>query len=141
MTSKKTISAIQTRRKGAAAVEFALTASFLVMLMLGCTDFGRFVYQYVEMSNAASEGATYGSLHGIAKFGNLGAWTTAVQNAAIGETTSISLQTSNVTVDGAAVSTGLCRVTVTQNFQVLIPWPGLPQTVTLTRQVAMPLMP
>ena len=141
MTPKKNISAVQAGRKGAASVEFAIAAYFLLMLMLACTDFGRFVYVYVEMSNAAREGANFGSLHGIAEFGNIGAWKTAVANAAIGETTALSIAASDVTVDGAAVASGLCRVTVEQQFQVLIPWPGLPATVTLTCKVVMPLTP
>ena len=93
--------------------------------MLGCTDFGRFVYVYVVVNNSASEGATYGSLNGISKFGSLGAWKTAVANAAVGETTVQPILAADVTVDGAAVANGLCKVTVFRRFgwqYWLLPW-------------------
>ncbi len=140
MTSKKITSLTHTRRKGAAAIEFAIAASMLITLMLGCTDFGRFVYVYVVVNNAASEGATYGSLNGITKFGSLGAWQTAVVNAAVGETTVHPIVAADVTVDGAAVANSLCKVTVTHQFTVLVPWPGMPQSATLTCTAAMPLI-
>lgn len=141
MTSRKLQSATDARRKGAAAVEFALAGSILVMLMLAATDLGRFVYVYVTMSNAAGEGATFGCQHGVTEFGSVGAWETAVVNATVEETTILPVDADDVTVDSSALTSGLCRVTVAQQFDVLFPWPWLPESLTLTREVVMPLIP
>ena len=118
-----------------------MTASLLVLIMLGCVDFGRFVYVYVTVSNSAREGANFGSLHGIAEFGNVGNWSTAVTNAAVAETTQLPIIASEVTVDTSTLSSQIVTVQVVHQFTTLTAWPGLPATLTLTRKVVMPITP
>ncbi len=45
------------KRQGQAAVEFALIAPLLFLLLLGIVDFGRAVVAYVSIAEAAHEGA------------------------------------------------------------------------------------
>ena len=116
-----------------------MTASLLILILLGCVDFGRFIYAYVTVNNSAREGANFGSLHGITEFGNRDNWTTAVTNAAVAETTQLPISASDVTVDTSVLSDGIVSVEVAHQFQMLTTWPGLPATITLTRKVVMPI--
>jgi Flp pilus assembly protein TadG len=54
------------RRRGQGAVEFALIAPLLFLLMLGMLDFGRAVVAYVGIAEAAHEGARQLVLRGNA---------------------------------------------------------------------------
>src|SRR5262249_30660371 len=44
-------------RRGMAAVELAMCATVLTGIVLGATDFGRFAYTYIAVTNAARAGA------------------------------------------------------------------------------------
>jgi Flp pilus assembly protein TadG len=46
---------------GQGVVEFAVALPFLLLILLGTIDAGRVFFDYIEMRNAAVEGATYGS--------------------------------------------------------------------------------
>ncbi|MDO9556350.1 MAG: TadE/TadG family type IV pilus assembly protein [Coriobacteriia bacterium] len=48
--------------EGAAAVEFALVAMILVMLLVGIIQFGYLFYQWNEITHAAREGARWSAL-------------------------------------------------------------------------------
>jgi Flp pilus assembly protein TadG len=48
---------------GASAVEFALVAPLLFLIIVGILDLGRAVNAYVTVSNAAQEGTHYAALH------------------------------------------------------------------------------
>jgi len=48
------------RRRGDSLVEFALIVSVLMTIIIGIIDFGRAVYAYSVVANAAREGARYG---------------------------------------------------------------------------------
>ncbi|MDP2181735.1 MAG: TadE/TadG family type IV pilus assembly protein [Actinomycetota bacterium] len=52
--------------QGASAVEFALVALILVMLLTGITQFGMVFFQYLEVSHSAREGARWASLGELA---------------------------------------------------------------------------
>jgi Flp pilus assembly protein TadG len=45
------------RRRGAAAAELAMILPLMLILVLGCVDFGRFAYSYIAVTNAARAGA------------------------------------------------------------------------------------
>ena len=48
--------------KGAAAVEFALVASILVLMLFGIIQFGHLFFQWLEVTHAAREGARWAAL-------------------------------------------------------------------------------
>ena len=69
----------KTSERGAAAVEFAIVAPVLVMLLLGIMEFGRAYNAQVTLSSAAREGVRV-----MAIGNNTTAARTAVKNAATG---------------------------------------------------------
>jgi len=50
------------REDGQSMVELALTITILMVLLAGTIDFGRAFFTWIEMRDAAQEGAAYGSL-------------------------------------------------------------------------------
>jgi Flp pilus assembly protein TadG len=48
--------------KGQSLVEFAVTAIILLLLLTAIVDFGRALFTYVALRDAAQEGAVYGSI-------------------------------------------------------------------------------
>lgn len=77
--------------RGAVAVEFALLAPLLVMLLLGIMEFGRAYNVQISLTNAAREGVRV-----MAIDNNQTAALTATKNAA--DTLSPKLMNSNVTI-------------------------------------------
>jgi Flp pilus assembly protein TadG len=51
------------RQRGLAAVEFAIVAPVLLLLMLAVAEFGRALYQYNTLSKAVRDSARYYSTH------------------------------------------------------------------------------
>ncbi len=131
-------------RRGAAVVEFAIIFPLLMLLVLGCVDFGRFAYHYIAVSNAARAGAGYGSMntYNPASPSTVAAWQTNTKQAAADELTgqtgfdATELGISLTTIDEGSGDLRI-QVTATYPFRTLIPWPGIPSSVSLQRTVAM----
>ena len=51
----------RTRARGQALVELALITPVLLLLLLIAVDFGRLFFTYIQLNNAAREGAAYGA--------------------------------------------------------------------------------
>jgi len=49
--------------EGQALLEFALVATFLLLVLFGIVDFARLFFAYATMSNGTREGARYGIVH------------------------------------------------------------------------------
>ena len=49
---------------GQALIETSISASLLILLMLGAVEFGRAAYVAIEVSNAARAAAQYGAMNG-----------------------------------------------------------------------------
>jgi Flp pilus assembly protein TadG len=49
------------RERGQGIVEFAISMPFMLLILLGTIDMGRVFFDYIDMRQAAIEGATYGS--------------------------------------------------------------------------------
>src|SRR5262245_62419572 len=50
-------------RTAATAVELAILLPVLVIIVLGCVDFGRFAYNYIAVTNSARAGAAYAMMN------------------------------------------------------------------------------
>lgn len=51
-------------QRGQAAVEFALTATFLFFLIIALIELFMFIYTYAALANSAKEGVRYAIVHG-----------------------------------------------------------------------------
>lgn len=49
-------------KKGQSLVEFAFALAIILLLLSGATEFGIVFFQYVQLRDAAQEGALYGSM-------------------------------------------------------------------------------
>ncbi|SDL51061.1 TadE/TadG family type IV pilus assembly protein [Arthrobacter sp. ok362] len=89
----------KTSERGAVAVEFALLAPVLVMLLLGITEFGRAYNAQVTLSSAAREGVR------VMAIGNSpSAARTATKNAS--STLKPGLTDTNITITPSTCTTG-----------------------------------
>jgi Flp pilus assembly protein TadG len=131
----------RTRKRGELAqsmVEFALTAPFLIILMLGVIDFGRVYFAYISVTNSARTGADVAAANcdPSCDADDL----TAIREAVGLETTQL-LNTSPTNPD-VSVSTGeslgsdFVDVTVSYTFTTLFPWPGLSDSMNVERTVS-----
>jgi len=55
--------------RGQSLVEFAISLTIILWLLAGAVEFGIALFQYIQMRDAAQEGALYGSINPIDKTG------------------------------------------------------------------------
>jgi Flp pilus assembly protein TadG len=67
---------------GQALVELALSLPILMLIMVGITDFGRYSYAAIEVSNAAHAGVQYGAQNHATASDTLGMQVAAIEDAA-----------------------------------------------------------
>jgi Flp pilus assembly protein TadG len=109
------------RQEGAAAVEFALVATFLVALLIGIVQFGFTFWEYIQVAHAAREGVRWASLGAPAQV------VPRAQAAAPG--LNPARLTLTVTTDAANYAVSVtARYTRTE----IIPLPGVPLPATIT---------
>jgi len=53
----------QNKERGQSLVEFAISLTVMMMLLAGAVEFGIALFQFVQLRDAAQEGALYGSIH------------------------------------------------------------------------------
>lgn len=135
----------RSKRRGSMSVEFGLLSPLLMLMMVGAADFARIFYHAITISNAAEVGSLWGT-QGNVQSVSYDAINTVVTNDA----SDLSGVTPDAAVycdcpDGQEVSCtegdcgayGLPRlysqVTATQTFEPIVPWPGIPNPVVITR--------
>jgi Flp pilus assembly protein TadG len=126
-------------RAGAAATELAISAPLILLIVLGCVDFGRYAYAYLAVANAAEAGALYGATNPYTS-GSSSNWQSNVRTAAANEMSLFSgFSSTSVSVSTVTESNGDLRVrcTVPYTFQTLVNWPAIPNSMTLQRAVEM----
>jgi Flp pilus assembly protein TadG len=131
----------RTARHGAAAMELAFVLPILILLAVGCVDYGRYAYYSVGVQNAARAGAEYAAMNPYSTSGQA-AWTNGVIQAAQDEMTN---QTGYIPAALSVTpsvkiekSTGLPIITVATTytgFTSAVNWPGIPQNPTLSASV------
>ncbi|HKO11903.1 MAG TPA: TadE/TadG family type IV pilus assembly protein [Acidobacteriaceae bacterium] len=138
---------------GQALIETALTVTLLVLLIAAAIDFGSAFYKNIEVKGAARAGASYGATDP----GD----TTGMQNAAkaaAGDIMSDSMFSttaswgcecysgSTPTIPGPDSCTApycgenvvdYVSVTVSDQYTPLLPWPGIPSTISMSSTVTM----
>jgi Flp pilus assembly protein TadG len=125
-------------RRGAAALELAFVLPPLAAVFLIAVDFARLYYQYTIVTACARAGAVYGSDPTTATESPY----STLQAAALAEGTDLSPQPSVSSTSGTdADGNPSVRVTVSYSFQTFLPYPGLPQPVSLVSTVQMRVAP
>jgi hypothetical protein len=128
------------RERGQSLVETAIIFPLLLLLLAAVVDFGRAFDAYIVLTNAAREGARWGSVNPELTVDEVEA---IVVEDVLGSGTNIAQMTGfnavdNVDVEGQAEKWDFVKVTVTYQFDLwfgqLI---GIPQ-VTLTKVSEMP---
>lgn len=125
-------------RRGAASVELAVLLPFLMFVFVIAVDWGRVFYFSQTVTNAARQGAIYGSDPVAAAESPY----KSVQEAALAECTNLTpppTVTSTNGVDGAG--NPYIEVTVTWQFSTVTNFPGVGSGVNLSRTVRMRVAP
>jgi Flp pilus assembly protein TadG len=133
---------------GTSLVELAIMLPVLLLIFLGIVDFGRAYYLAPEVAGAANAAAIYGSayptdLTGMAKAAALN----APDVSGLTTTTGWGCECSDGTnqLVNCSPSTPTCSVnvvyyvtvTTSATFTPLIPWPGIPSPMTISRTTMM----
>lgn len=144
------------RERGAALVELAISLPVLVLIAVGTTDLARAYRMATVLTSAARAGAQYGSQEAAFAVDTAGMTTAAqtVLSANLSGTTSASASrlcecisaSGTISATSPANScTYACAeflaihvtVTTTGTFNLVSRFPGVPQSMTLTRSVTM----
>jgi Flp pilus assembly protein TadG len=130
------------RDEGSSAVEFALVAPFLILMVVGTVDYGFASYQRMAAQHAAQVGAQQAALHGFDQ--------TAIVNAVEGATVAAHISATPLPsqscgcVDGTTFTTAACgtkcadgsnagtyvSVSARVVYTTLLPYPGIPDSFT-----------
>ena len=134
-------------RTGSSFIETAILVPAMLMLCCGTMDFARVVYAGIEIASAARAGVQYGALTPGNSGDTSGMVQAALTDAAdLGST--VTASASNFcTCSGSTVSCsstcsgvapeGYVSVTANYTFNTALAYPGLPQTVSLSRTAKM----
>ena len=124
-------------RRGTATVEMAAILPLLITIILGATDFGRFAYSHVAVTNAARAAAGFASMNPYTPT-TQPAFESRLRQAAVDEMSQfdpalITVASTRSFDDGGRL--WRVRVEVTYPFETIVPWPLLPNQVDLRRSV------
>lgn len=134
---------------GASLVELAFVMPLFPLLLFGAIDFGRAFYLSVEVAGAAEAAAVYGSQNPI---DTAGMQTVAqddapnVPNLSVGTPTygTECFDGSHYTANTSTMPTSCTgnafyrvNVTVTGTYSPLIPWPGIPRSMSFSSSASM----
>jgi Flp pilus assembly protein TadG len=149
-------------KNGQSLVEVALMLPFLLLLLMGVIEFGRYAYIGILVGNAARAGAAYG-VQGNIQSGDQAGITAAAKNDFQNNGQNASLLTINAPIvvcgcdSGGTVTTAGCStqtnatagtctsghwvatltVTAHGTFNSLFGFPGIPKSMTITRSATM----
>lgn len=150
MTAIGTIRRLRAANEGNALVELALVLPILATLLTGVADFGLMAYDAMALNQAARAGAQYGFTNRTD--------TSGIQAAVLAasglSSTKLTVTTSYQCYDGTAVAyptacasadqdNGQTRVylkvTVTEPYSLILPWPGVTNPTPLTGTAVVPI--
>lgn len=147
MTLLKLLAALRRNRTGSTFIETALLMPVLLLLCCGAMDFARVVYAGIEIADAARAGVQYGALTPGHSGDTSGMQQAALNDAPdLGSTVTASASNfcmcSGSTSDcssscSGSVPAGYVQVTANYTFNSLIPYPGVPASVQLSRTAKM----
>jgi Flp pilus assembly protein TadG len=126
------------REAGQSIVEMALAFPILLLLLLAVTDFARFMDAGIVLTNAAREGARYGSMDPSLTESDI---QQLVVSDILGSGTNVTVM-SDFSPSNVAVQFGADDVTVTITYEFELWFGGIANwdRVTLTREAVMPIL-
>jgi Flp pilus assembly protein TadG len=110
--------------RGTSVLELALVTPLLLLILLGIIDVGRYAQLSIVMAGAAREGVQYGAQSLVTA-----ADTTGIQNAAVGDASSI-LTTSSVCVATWTCAQGTATAQPPTSCPTVPPPPSCPTSVS-----------
>jgi len=132
-------------RSGSALVEFAITAPFLILLLIGVIELGRYMYFAIVTQHASEAGAQYGA-QSLANAAN----NTQIEAAVAADAPNVSVTASPEAIclsSGQSVNcpvgtpspgvTEYVQVKVSGTFKSLLNYPGIPNNVPITATTTM----
>jgi Flp pilus assembly protein TadG len=138
------------RQRGAALIELAVVVTVLSVVVLGTIDFGRIAYTAMALTNASRAGAMYGAQP--FKSSDFTGMRNAASNSASADIGAIDPPvasrscecevagtTTVIACNASCAGTLRVRVSVTasKTFNMLTRFPGLPNSVSLSRTAIM----
>jgi hypothetical protein len=143
-------------RRAAATVELAVLLPFLVALFLFAADFARVFYVTITIENSIHNAALFGSQafdnQNQQWIGNQQYWEgpngqlVSVEKVAAeldGTNLSPALADSNIDITNGTDADGnaVHIVTITYTFSTIVPYPGIPSTMTIVRKAQVRVAP
>ncbi len=137
---------------GTATLELALLLPLLLLIALGAVDFGRVFYMSVEVANAARAGVQYGAQSTATSLDYAGMVAAAKNDAPdlAGRMTATATRWCQCAGSGStfACTASPClvapfvpeiyvQVNTQATFNTLVTYPGIPSTITLSKQAIM----
>ncbi|MCB1650884.1 MAG: pilus assembly protein [Alphaproteobacteria bacterium] len=132
-------------RSGASAVEFALLAPLLILMLIGTVDFGFFTMERMRLQNTAAAAADY-----VARAKDDTNVQTVAQESYAGDFSDVTLtsdfvcmcsdgseQTCPVSCGASDYQRRYVSVNASRTFQPLIMYPGIPRNLDLSMSVRM----
>lgn len=126
--------------KGQSLVEMALTLTIVLTLIAGAFDFGFAFFRYVELRDAAQEGAIFGSVFpgDEAAIINRIRTSSTLSTILLNSLDFVNPLESDITITGAACTGSEITVRLVHHYQLTMPFIGAiigSQTIPLTAQV------
>lgn len=143
------------KQQGIASIETLIVLPLLVLCVLIVLDFGRVMYTAITTTNAARSGAGYGAQHVGTIIDKAGIKTAALKDAtnlpvdaSNAESVIVSSEricrcagdSSNVSCETLPCSGDIeqyVKVTANRTFTTLVPYPGVPKEIDITRSATM----
>jgi|HubBroStandDraft_1064217.scaffolds.fasta_scaffold143478_2 hypothetical protein len=118
--------ALLSSRQASTAVEFAVCALAMVLIIVGCTEFGRLVWTFEVLQEAASEGARCMGLRasGCASSGAYSSANTTSYIVSVATSRGVAITAPMLTLSNAAScggASGFSAVTITYHFTTVAP--------------------
>jgi hypothetical protein len=133
---------------GSVAAEFAIAAPAVIVIAVGIVDFGTLATESTELAAAARIGAEYARLYPLDTGSIQQSMQSAVsfgptltfpasfpQSCECDDATPITCGESCATVGRPGPNRVFISISVNQAFTPLVPWPGIPATLTATTEV------
>lgn len=124
--------------RGQSLVEFAISLTIILFLLAGAVEFGMALFQYIQLRDAAQEGALYGSIcpHNPATSDAIEQRVRNASNAPLDLTVTSGPNAVTVTVEGRDGNTGTVKT-----WGSLIPGDGVYVEASYNHQIFMPFVP